>query len=78
MAKKKTNRITPALIQSREKDFSDLDTGDCFIDASGDLLLKTSDSCEQSGVSLATGIIYGELCGCQVVPVDIQITWKKK
>ncbi|GAF74888.1 unnamed protein product, partial [marine sediment metagenome] len=29
-------------------------------------------------VSLATGTIYGDLCDCQVVPVDIQIAWKKK
>lgn len=78
MAKKKTNRIIPALNKSKEKDFGDLSTGDCCIDASGDLLIKTSDEYEQNGVSLATGIVYSDLCDCQVVPVDIQITWKKK
>ena len=78
MAKKKTSRIMPALHKSKEKTFGDLDTNDCFIDSSGDLLIKTDDIDEQSGVSLSTGMVYSDLCNCQVTPVDIQITWKKK
>jgi hypothetical protein len=74
----KKNRISPPLKVSRENQFSNLKVGDCFIDAAGDLLIKTSDEQEQSAVSLATGTVYSDLCDCQVMPTDIQITWKKK
>lgn len=76
MAKK--NRLSPPLKKIKEKSFSELNTGDCCIDSSNDLLIKTSGKYEQSGVSLVTGIVYGELCDCQVVPVDITVAWKKK
>ena len=78
MVNNNKNRVSPPLKISRESQFSSLKVGDCFIDASGDLLMKTSDDYEQSGVSLTTGTTYGNLCECQVMPVNIQITWKKK
>lgn len=78
MAKKTSNRVSPPLKRAHENRFDNLKAGDCFIDASNDLLMKTDDDAEQSGISLITGIVYSELCLCQVMPVDVTITWKKK
>lgn len=76
-AKKNTrkNRVSPSLKKRAEKQFGELEIGDCCIDASNDLLIKSGE--DQTAVSLVTGMIYGNFCDCYVVPVDVKINWTK-
>jgi len=74
----KKNRINPPLKKMMEKDFEDLKAGDCFLDNTNDLLMKTSDENSQSAVSLIDGEVYDGLCYSQVIPVNVTINWERK
>jgi len=74
----KKSRINPPLVKLSETSFEDLGEGCCFIDNSNVLLIKLSEAGEQSAVSLADGQYYSDLCGSQVIPVDITINWKRR
>lgn len=82
MAKKKkvtsqhTNKITPVLATNSGTLFDTLKGGECFL-MSGGLYIK-EDSNDQIGLNLATGKMEECLCGREVTPVTISITWKKK
>ena len=80
MAKKKVlfnvNPITPAVNTERGILFDKLKQGNCFL-MRDNLYLKES-GCEQIAVNLATGKYKEGLCGIEVIPVSIAITWKKK
>lgn len=73
----KKSRINPPLVKTREKDFENLNPGDCFLDNTNDLLIKTNDD-DQSAVSLLDGEMYENLCYSQVTPVEITVNWKRK
>lgn len=69
------NRLSPSLKKRKEKRFNELEIGDCCIDASNDLLIKSDE--DQRAVSLISGIIYNDFCDCYVIPVDVKINWAK-
>lgn len=80
MAKKKVlshvNSITPAVDTEGGVLYDVLEPGECFL-RNGSLYMKeVGDS--QIGVNLATGRYEDCLCGEEVAPVSIAITWKKK
>ncbi len=71
-----TNKITPAVAVNNGTLFDKLGQGECFL-MNGGLYIKES-SDDQIGINLATGKCEGNLCGIQVMPVTVTITWKKK
>ena len=79
MAKKKTSRVSPA-IPSKNPDvikYDDLSDGDCFL-WNGHLMMKC-DINDQEAFDLNNGSYQDYMCNEGVIiPVDIQITWKKK
>jgi len=74
-ANKRKSRVSPPLKKRKEKKFSELEIGDCCIDASNDLLIKTDE--EQDAVSLVTGIVYHDFCDCYVMPIEVKVNWTK-
>ena len=73
----KKERINPPVtIWPEGVMFEDMDVGDCFIWESR-LLIKT-DGPDQNAVDLLSGDTYDEMCVWVVIPVDIEINWKKK
>lgn len=75
----KKDRINPPLeARINEKSYNDLIAGDCFINNTNDLLMKTNEGDEQSAVSLVDGKYYSGLCDLQVIPMDITVNWKKR
>lgn len=51
-------------------DFDDVDQGECF-EHGGMILIKTD--CDQDAVDLATGEVYGALCGEEVTLVKAKL-----
>lgn len=78
MAKKKTGRVSPAIpSKNLGNTYDDLSDGDCFL-WNGHLMMKCNVN-EQEAFDLDTGNYQEDMCDQGViVPVDIQITWKKK
>lgn len=84
MAKKKAvthvNKITPKVNSTDGINFSSLIQGKAFL-MNGGLFIRTGfkgNVNDQFAVNLATGNTEEDICGVNVIPVDIQITWKKK
>lgn len=84
MAKKKTvihvNKVTPKVSFCDGVNFTSLMQGDGFL-MNGDLFIKTGykgDVSDQFATNLATGHTEEDICGTNVIPVDISVTWKKK
>jgi len=77
--KKKTSRVSPSL-PSKNLDittYDDLVNGDCFL-WEGCLMMKC-DASNQEAFDLDSGDYGVDMCDKgAVIPVDIEITWKKK
>ena len=52
-------------------DFETLETGDCFIDEDGDLMIKLDT--EQDAATLDNGVVYSEQCGKQVTRANAEV-----
>ena len=76
MARKKSRITPPITSSSKATDFDDLVNGDAFLH-SGCLCMKCEND-EQEAINLDTGEMYLNMCGKDVVPVNVTIAWKKK
>ena len=71
-------KVTPKpKFKKQGVDFAELGVGDHFIHAD-ELCVVDKDTDEQSATNIATGEVYGQMCGNYVRPVDVEIKWKWK
>jgi hypothetical protein len=70
-------RVTPEVTETGTVEFNDLDNGDAFI-CNGDVWMKC-DIGNQDAIRLRDGDMMDSLCDeGKLIPVDIQVTWKRK
>jgi hypothetical protein len=72
-------KITPAIPKAkvvRHPVFEDLKAGEKFL-MGGKLYVKDNSE-DQIGINLLTGEIEHELCGTEVIPVNVEIKWTKR
>lgn len=78
MAKKRTSRISPVVLQTKAKfnSYDYMSNGDAFL-WEGALYVKC-ESYEQEAINMDTGLVIDDMCDKVVEPVDIVVTWKRK
>lgn len=58
-------------VEKDKVDFAELESGDCFRDCDGELMIKTD--WEQDAVSLEDGQVFSNWCGRAVTPVNAEV-----
>ena len=69
------NKIIDKEKQSKTVDYADLEISDGFL-YDGEVCIKTDG--EQNAVSLSNGEELCEMCGIQLIPVEIEISFRRK